>query len=110
VIIIDTKTIQSNLSPRDRIINALHFIVARTIPLTGTYMVKNQFETQLDNVIVQLDTLLSAHTKLKLENESLKSQQDSLIEERAQLIEKNEQARSRVEAMITRLKVMESNQ
>jgi len=29
--------------------------------------------------------------------------------ERAQLIERNEMARSRVEAMITRLKAMESN-
>jgi len=37
----------------------------------------------------------------------LRNQQDSLVSERANLIEKNEMARTRVEAMINRLKAME---
>ncbi|MDH3716239.1 MAG: TIGR02449 family protein, partial [Gammaproteobacteria bacterium] len=44
---------------------------------------------------------------LKAENDSLRAQQQVLTTERAKLIEKNELARTRVEAMITRLKAME---
>ena len=45
--------------------------------------------------------------RLKEENRSLRNQQDSLVTERANLIEKNELARTRVEAMINRLKAIE---
>ena len=44
---------------------------------------------------------------LKVENSSLRESQSSLMAERSRLIEKNEHARSRVEAIITRLKAME---
>ena len=40
---------------------------------------------------------------------SLRQQQEQLAGERAQLLAKNEQARSRVEAMITRLKSLEQH-
>ena len=46
--------------------------------------------------------------QLKDENRSLKQRQDSLIGERATLLQKNEQVRARVEAMIGRLKAMET--
>jgi len=52
--------------------------------------------------------LIAMCDRLKLENESLREQRGSLAEERAVLLEKNELARSRVEAMINRLKSMES--
>ena len=55
----------------------------------------------------RLDELLLACRQLREENRSLKQRQDSLIAERASLLQKNEQVRSRVEAMITRLKAME---
>lgn len=54
--------------------------------------------------------LLVAHAqRLAEENRSLRSQQEHLASERSQLLAKNEQARSRVEAMITRLKSLEQH-
>lgn len=65
--------------------------------------------SELASLEAQLQELLEICKKLKGENTSLRSQQDNLISERASLIEKNEMARSRVEAMINRLKSMESS-
>ena len=73
-------------------------------------MSQSHIEEQLTLLQSQMHELLDSHQKLKLENGSLREQQNDLLEERAKLIEKNEQARSRVEAMITRLKTMESTQ
>jgi cell division protein ZapB len=56
-----------------------------------------------DRVSVLLEQLF----RLREENQALRSQQHHLVAERATLIEKTEQARSRVEAMIARLKSME---
>jgi len=54
--------------------------------------------------------LLVAHAqRLAEENRSLRLQQEQLVGERSQLLAKNEQARSRVEAMITRLKSLEQH-
>jgi cell division protein ZapB len=47
--------------------------------------------------------------RLADENRSLRQGQESLANERAQLLSKNELARSRVEAMISRLKSLENN-
>jgi cell division protein ZapB len=58
----------------------------------------------------RVEELIHACTYLKDENKSLRARQDSLVAERAALIEKTELARTRVEAMITRLKSMESTQ
>jgi cell division protein ZapB len=44
---------------------------------------------------------------VKNENNSLKSKQEVLVMEKAKLLEKTTLARTRVEAMITRLKEME---
>ena len=64
---------------------------------------------QLSELNQKLEHLLSLCAQLKDENHSLRQQQSQLMTERASLIEKNEQARSRVEAMISRLKSMEDN-
>jgi cell division protein ZapB len=58
----------------------------------------------------RVEELIHACSYLKDENKSLRARQDSLVAERAALIEKTELARTRVEAMITRLKSMETTQ
>lgn len=51
--------------------------------------------------------LIQQCRRLEQENQALHQQQSNLMAERASLIEKSEQARTRVEAMIARLKSME---
>jgi cell division protein ZapB len=58
---------------------------------------------------VQLDRLLDMVRRLTEENRSLRHSQEQLANERAGLMARNEQARSRVEAMIQRLKALETN-
>lgn len=57
----------------------------------------------------QLDRLLDTVRRLTEENRSLRHSQEQLSGERAGLMARNGQARSRVEAMIQRLKSLESN-
>ena len=57
----------------------------------------------------QLDRLLDHVQRLTEENRSLRHSQEQLANERAGLLARNEQARGRVEAMIQRLKALESN-
>jgi cell division protein ZapB len=64
-------------------------------------------ESDLQRLESQIDALIDTVNLLKQENTSLRHQQDQLMTERAQLIEKTELARSRVEAMISRLKSLE---
>lgn len=64
-------------------------------------------EHELRKLEVRLEELVRSIERLKEENRSLRHQQESLVSERANLIEKNELARTRVEAMINRLKSME---
>ena len=66
------------------------------------------FETELKRLEGRLDELVDVCKQLKEENQSLKQRQDLLMSERASLLQKNEQVRARVEAMIGRLKSMES--
>ncbi len=56
----------------------------------------------------KIDHLVRICNRLEEENRALRDQQTSLIAERAALVEKSEMARSRVEAMITRLRAMET--
>ena len=56
----------------------------------------------------KIDHLIRICNRLEDENRALRDQQNSLIAERATLVEKSEMARSRVEAMITRLRAMEA--
>ncbi|AVP99802.1 TIGR02449 family protein [Ahniella affigens] len=57
----------------------------------------------------RFEQLLAVCVRLNDENKSLKASQEALAAERANLLAKNEQARSRVEAMIARLKSLEQN-
>jgi cell division protein ZapB len=57
----------------------------------------------------RIDKLMDLVRRLADENRSLRSGQEQLANERAQLLNKNELARSRVEAMIHRLKSLEGN-
>ncbi|HET6431180.1 TIGR02449 family protein [Dyella sp.] len=57
----------------------------------------------------QADRLIELVRRLSEENRSLRHSQEQLSSERAGLMARNEQARGRVEAMIQRLKALESN-
>ncbi|MDJ0806275.1 MAG: TIGR02449 family protein [Gammaproteobacteria bacterium] len=70
----------------------------------------NNTDLDLRKLEVRVEELIRACAYLKEENKSLRTRQDTLVAERAALIEKTELARSRVEAMISRLKAMESIQ
>lgn len=65
-------------------------------------------ELDLRKLEARVEELIQQCTKLGDENRSLRLQQEKFVSERAALIEKTELARSRVEAMITRLKALES--
>ena len=77
-----------------------------------TLMKRDQNAASLDSMDLQaleaqVDELIRTCDQLSDENRALRDQQSSLVAERASLIEKSERARSRVEAMIARLKAME---
>ena len=63
--------------------------------------------TEYNQLEKQLDELLKRYHLLKTENESLKIKQESLVKEKAKLLAKTTLAKTKVEAMITRLKSME---
>ena len=56
----------------------------------------------------KLDRLLLLTSRLQQENTELKARENAWQQERVRLIEKNELARSRVEAMITHLKSLDT--
>ncbi|TAL75914.1 MAG: TIGR02449 family protein [Rhodanobacter sp.] len=66
-------------------------------------------QQELDALSRQVDRLLDTVRRLSEENRSLRHSQDQLAGERANLLARNDQARSRVEAMIQRLKSLEGN-
>ena len=75
-------------------------------------MARDQDSSSVDRVDLQaleaqVDELIQTCEQLTDENRALRDQQSTLVAERASLIEKSELARSRVEAMIARLKAME---
>jgi cell division protein ZapB len=55
----------------------------------------------------KIDELIALCNELKRENRTLKSEIAGFREERRELLDKNELARSKVEAMIDRLRTME---
>jgi cell division protein ZapB len=65
-------------------------------------------EQDLHALEVRVEELIRACHHLKAENRSLRAREEALVAERAGLIEKNELARNRVEAMIARLKSLET--
>lgn len=66
-----------------------------------------QTSLELKDLEDKLDQLIAQYQSVKNENNSLKSKQEVLVMEKAKLLEKTTLARTRVEAMITRLKEME---
>jgi len=66
-------------------------------------------DQDLKRLEFRVEELVRTVERMKEENRSLRAQQEHMTAERAQLIERNELARSRVEAMIGRLKAMEQN-
>lgn len=65
-------------------------------------------EVDLKRLEVQVDNLICKIEALQKENQGLRGKQKDLLTERMALIEKTDQAKSRVEAMITRLKSVET--
>lgn len=65
--------------------------------------------SELDQVTLRVERLAALCRQLSDENRMLRQTQDQLTVERAQILARNEQARSRVEAMILRLKSLEQN-
>lgn len=57
----------------------------------------------------RVEALIELNLKLARENQALRMQQRNWTSERAALIEKNELAKSRVEAMIGRLKGLQQH-
>lgn len=72
-------------------------------------MDRTQLIAELQSLSARLDDLAVVARKLSDENRSLRSQYEQLANERSTLLAKNEQARSRVEAMIARLKSLEQH-
>jgi cell division protein ZapB len=61
----------------------------------------------LETLERKVDELIRICDRLREENTSLRASREHLVSERADLIEKTELARSKVEAMVERLKSME---
>lgn len=66
-------------------------------------------ETVIKHLERRVDELLQRMNALSHENRSLRESQTAMLSERSRLIEKTELARTRVEAMISRLKSMEQD-
>jgi cell division protein ZapB len=64
-------------------------------------------DIELKRLEKRLDELLITVQQLKEENRALRQRQDMLVAEKTSLLHRNEQVRTRVEAMIGRLKAME---
>lgn len=64
---------------------------------------------QLRTLSARLDVCIERMRHQGDENRSLRQQQEQLNGERSQLLARNEQARTRVEAMIARLKSLEQH-
>ncbi len=56
-----------------------------------------------------METLINSCSHLREENRSLRVHQETLQHEKAELLKKTNMAKTRVDAMITRLKSLEAN-
>ncbi len=66
----------------------------------------NSPSQEIDQLEEKIDALIAKLWEMEEENRSLQSRNDELTLERSQLIEKTTLAKTRVEAMISRLKGM----
>ena len=69
--------------------------------------IPSAIDMELKRLERRVDELLATVEQLKEENRALRQRQDSLAAEKTSLLNRNEQVRTRVEAMIGRLKAME---
>ncbi len=70
-------------------------------------MSTNNQSLDINELENKLEELIQRYNFLRSENSTLKVKQDELVKEKAKLVEKTNMARTRVEAMIGRLKTME---
>ncbi len=70
---------------------------------------RSPVESELKALADKIERLLENNVQLQAENRNLRAANADVVQERAALMAKNEQARSRVEAMIARLKALEQN-
>jgi cell division protein ZapB len=68
---------------------------------------KSQLDLELARLARRIEELVATVDHLREENRALRQRHESLANERASLLSKNEQVRTRVEAMIGRLKTLE---
>jgi cell division protein ZapB len=68
----------------------------------------NPVEPELQALEQRMGELLALVHQLAEENHALRNRQETLSTERAALLHRNEQVRTRVEAMIGRLRTMET--
>lgn len=64
---------------------------------------------ELDQLLAKVNELVEHNKQLRSELDALRDKHSQLGQEKAGLLAKNEQARSRVEAMIARLKALETS-
>lgn len=67
----------------------------------------NALEQQFKQLESRIDELADLCNEYKRHNNSLRIRESQLNEERANLLRKNDMARTKVEAMISRLKTLE---
>lgn len=72
-------------------------------------MTQTSQPTELKDLEEKLDQLIKLYQAVLNENNSLKLKQEELVQEKTRLLEKTTLARTRVEAMISRLKAMEQS-
>jgi cell division protein ZapB len=70
---------------------------------------ESQTDIDLRKLDFRVDELIRIVERLKEENQSLQQKQEALVSDRAALLQKNELVRTRVEAMISRLRAMEQS-
>ena len=71
-------------------------------------MTASPIDRELSRLEEQVAGLLQTVDRLSQENRSLRAQQDTIANERANMLEKHDQVRNRVDAIVTRLKSMET--
>jgi cell division protein ZapB len=69
----------------------------------------NITDQELDILEQQVEALINSCSHLREEKRILRGHNENLQQERAELLKKNNAARTRVDAMITRLKSLEAN-
>jgi cell division protein ZapB len=73
----------------------------------ATNVTKSPLDLELKRLEKRVDELVALNRQLQEENRALRVRHDTLTTERASLLHRNEQVRTRVEAMIGRLKTLE---